>query len=173
MDLKRIGRLIKARWWVLVLVAALGAIPAVVITSRRNDAIQPVFQSTRTVTFTQGEADRTGDGLSSAVEAAQIDAEEANEEALARLGGAASITGDTQEGTLTFQVFARDQETARQELNGIVRAYRQAGRDEETQAAQEKQEELDALDGTPRRDQVGDTRDRCPVGRGPRGCGRP
>ena len=145
MDLKRIGRLIKARWWVLVLVAALGAIPAVVITSRRNDAIQPVFQSTRTVTFTQGEADRTGDGLSSAVEAAQIDSEEANEEALARLGGAASITGDTQEGTLTFQVFARDEETARQELNGIVRAYRQAGRDEETQAAQEKQEELDAL----------------------------
>ncbi len=145
MDLTRIGRLIKARWWVLVMVAALGAIPAVVITSRRNDAIQPVFQATRTITFTQGEADRTGEGLSSAVEAAQIDSEDANEETLARLGGAASITGDTQEGTLTFQVFAPDQDTATQELNGMVRAYRQAGRDEETQAAQEKQEELDAL----------------------------
>ncbi len=70
-DLTRIGRLIKARWWVLVLVAALGAIPAVVITSRRNDAIQPVFQASQTITFTQDEEDRTGEGLSSAVEAAQ------------------------------------------------------------------------------------------------------
>ncbi len=156
MDLTRIGRLIKARWWVLVLVAALGAIPAVVITSRRNDAIQPVFQATRTITFTQGEADRTGEGLSSAVEAAQIDSEDANEETLARLGEAASITGDTQEGTLTFQVFAPDQDTATQELNGMVRSYRQAGRDEETQAAQEKQEELDAAAGAPRGDQVRD-----------------
>ncbi|HEX2369036.1 MAG TPA: hypothetical protein VHM94_07375 [Acidimicrobiia bacterium] len=142
MDLTRIGRLIKARWWVLVLVAALGAIPAVVITSRRNDAIQPVFQASQTITFTQDEEDRTGEGLSSAVEAAQLDAEEANEESLARLGGAASITGDTEEGILTFQVFAGEKEAATGELRDMVRSYRQAEGNAATQAAEETQAEL-------------------------------
>jgi Mrp family chromosome partitioning ATPase len=144
-DLSRIGRLIKARWWVLVLVSALGAIPAVVITSQRNDAIQPVFRASQTITFTQSEEDRTGEGLSSAVEAAQLDAEEANEDILARLGAAGTITGDTQEGTLTFEVFAGDEEAATQDMRDMVRRYRQAEGNAASQAEEEKQEDLAAL----------------------------
>ena len=142
MDLTRIGRLIKARWWVLVLVAALGAIPAVVITSRRNDAIQPVFQATRTVTFTQDEEDRTGEGLSSAVEAAQLDAEEANEESLAGSVRPPASRVTPRKASLPSRSSPVRRRPPRRELHDIVRSYRQAEGNAATQAAEETQAEL-------------------------------
>lgn len=110
MELSRLIRLARARWWLFAIIAGIGLVAGVVLTQLRNDRIEPQFEAFANVLFTFENDDDRQRGLQGLVASAEEQAEEANADLL---GPLALIRVDPEDnGALQFIGRAREAETA-------------------------------------------------------------
>lgn len=127
MDLSRLRRMLRARWWLVVILAVLGLVVALAVTSLQNDRIEPRFSATATVEFipapTEEEPVATGSGRGSSgggsssaaaplVDAATTVAEEVNATLLENVG--VELKASPERGVLEFVAVEASPETAEQ-----------------------------------------------------------
>ncbi len=132
MELSRLRRIVRARWWLIVLIALLGLAAAIAFTNYQNENIQQRHRAVATIEFIVEETEETastpsrggssGGGTSPAadlVETAEEAALEVNAVLLEQPN--ISIRADTQNGTLDFSATAPSAELA-EEIVAEMRA---------------------------------------------------
>ncbi len=118
MDLSRIGRIVRARWWVVLATAVLGAAGGLWFASYTNTNVEPRFGASAVIEFILPAEEAAPSRASSAGSPAMIEAvenalpvaEEANAELLESPGFL--VVSAPNAGTLTFQAQAPSEETA-------------------------------------------------------------
>ena len=123
MNLKKVLLIIRSRWWVLVLMGALGLVAGFVFASLRNDSIEPEFRSEAPVVLIRQTDDDSGRELRGRLSEAQVAAFRANQDVLQ--SGVYEITteeGDT-EGRLIFVGYGPTEELAQQRATEMRSNY--------------------------------------------------
>lgn len=126
MDLSRLRRMVRARWWLVVIMALVGFVVALAVTNLQNDRIEPRFSATATIEFiaagddgdsSGGTNSRGGSSPASSpaaplVEEATVVAEEVNATLLEN--PTVQLVSSPERGTLSFVAVEASGETAEQ-----------------------------------------------------------
>lgn len=121
MELSRLKRVVRERWWVVGLIAILGFVGGFGFTLLGNRDIQENHLATIPLVFEPGEGE-TADSIARQVEDAGLLANFAAEDLLAQFAGS-SITPDTLGGQLLFRASAETPQEALSRANQLVSAY--------------------------------------------------
>ena len=121
MELSRLLRISRARWWLFAALAGAGLVAGFVLTSLNNSQIKPQFETIAPVAFSVEEDNERQTLLQAVVEEALQQAEEAT----ADLAGPLAIVRVDPEdrGVIQFVGLARDEETAQQRAAELRAAY--------------------------------------------------
>ena len=141
MELSRLLRIARARWWLFAVLASVGLVAGVVLTSLNNSRIQPMFETIAPVLFTYENDDDRQTGLQGVVEEAMEMAEDSNVD---NLGPLSLIRIDPEDrGIIQFVGLARNEVDAQERALTLRDTYIQYARAQlegtETQTLEEKQ----------------------------------
>ncbi len=125
MDLSRLRRMVRARWWLVAVLAILGFVIALAVTNLQNDNIEPRYSATATIEFIAAESEEDSGGGNSRgggspaaspaaglVETATEVAEEVNATLLEN--PSVQLVSSPERGTLAFRAVEASPETAEQ-----------------------------------------------------------
>jgi Mrp family chromosome partitioning ATPase len=141
MSLKRWLRLSAARWWILVLVAAVGGTGGFLLARSGNQSIEPVFEGRAVFEFTApDDSERNAPDAAADLATAAAVATEANSEIIEQ--GQATITADDRALTLTFGARSRDEETVRALVTDMQLTYLTFARDSAELASEARVAEI-------------------------------
>ncbi len=144
MELSRLLRIARARWWLFVALAGVGLVAGFVITSVSNSRIKPEFEAIAPVLFTFENDDDRQTGLQNLVEAAMDLAEDANAD---NIGPLAIIRIDPEDvGIIQFVGLARNEADAQTTALLLRDTYINAARARLKGSQSEREAEIERLD---------------------------
>jgi Mrp family chromosome partitioning ATPase/capsular polysaccharide biosynthesis protein len=140
MELTRLRRMVRARWWLVVAMAAIGAVAAIAFTNYSNDNIEPRYAAIATIDFIVGDAEdlpeeetptqgRGGSGGESdspaadLVEAAAAAALEASPTLLDGSTPGVAVTELPEQGKLQFSAQSPSEQAAREIVAQLLDDY--------------------------------------------------
>jgi hypothetical protein len=138
---KKLTRIVRFRWKLVLVIAVAGAVVGAVVTQRLNQSMTPEFRGITTVAVDVGtQNDRNREATPDSILAAQDRANQANADLLAAGGGI--VTADTRTNQIVFTARGASEDEARSTAEMMRSSYIDATASAESEARQQRLEEI-------------------------------